>query len=338
MVAGLPQIDVSTQVCEECIVSKQHRDYFPQRKSWRAKAVLELIHSDICGPFNPTSNGGKHYFITFIDDSSRKTWTYFLQEKSEAFSVFRFFKSFVEKQAGYPIKVFCTDRGGEFNSHEFANFYETQGIQRQLTAAYTPQQNGVSERKNRTILNIVRNILTMSGVPKSFWPEAVNWSVHVLNRSLTFSVQNMTPQEAWNGRRPSVDYFRIFGCVAYARIPEEKRRKLDDKEEKCIFLIVSEQSKACKLYNPITKKIIISRDVNFDEDRFWSWEDNAITQQIPTSYDNDDDNANQLVHIEQQPTTPHDDNNCISKRTTSRFTKQLKISTKKKKTGMDGRL
>lgn len=309
MVAGLPQIDVPTQVCEECIVSKQHRNYFPQRKSWRAKAVLELVHSDICGPINPTSNGGKHYFITFIDDYSRKTWTYFLQEKSEAFSVFKSFKSFVEKQAGYPIKVFRTDRGGEFNSHEFANFCETQGIQRQLTAAYTPQQNGVSERKNRTILNMVRSILTMSGVPKSFWPEAVNWSVHILNRSPTFSVQNMTPQEAWNGRKPSVDYFRIFGCVAYARIPEEKRRKLDDKGEKCIFLGVSEQSKAYKLYNPITKKIIISRDVIFDEDRFWSWEENAITQQIPTSYDNDDDNAknnNQLVHIEQQSMTPHD--------------------------------
>lgn len=123
-----------------------------------------------------------------------------------------------------------------------------------MTAAYTPQQNGVSERKNRTILNMVRSILTMSGVPKSFWPEALNWSVHILNRSPTFSVQNMTPQEAWNGRRPSVDYFRIFGCVAYARIPEEKRRKLDDKGEKCIFLGVSEQSKAYKLYNPITKK------------------------------------------------------------------------------------
>ena len=276
MVTGLPQITASSQVCEECVVSKQHRKQFPQGKSWRAKKTLELVHSDICGPITPHSNGGKRYIITFIDDYSRRIWVYFLQEKSEAFVAFKSYKALVEKEVGNPIKVLRTDRGGEYNSHEFSNFCENHGIKRQLTAAYTPQQNGVCERKNHTIMNMVRSLLTTSGIPKSFWPEAVNWSTHLLNRSLTLAVKNLTPEEAWSGRKPTVDYFRIFGCIAYAHIPDEKRRKLDNKGEKCIFLGVSDKSKAYKLDNPSTMKIVISRDVVFDEKCTWSWNQNGV--------------------------------------------------------------
>uniref|UniRef100_A0A803PAK3 CCHC-type domain-containing protein n=1 Tax=Cannabis sativa TaxID=3483 RepID=A0A803PAK3_CANSA len=133
--------------------------------------------------------------------------------------------------------------------------------------------------------------------------------------SPTFAVQNMTPEEAWSGRRPAVDHFSIFGCVAYAHIPDEKREKLDDKGEKCIFLGVSDQSKAYKLYNPNTKKIIISRDVIFDEERTWAWNENIVQQQIPANFDGDEEKRQQQqqpVEIVQQPTTtitqsPHDD-------------------------------
>ena len=261
MVLGLPQIAIPSKVCEECVVSKQHRAPFPQGKSWRAKKILELVHSDICGPIKPSSNGGKRYLITFIDDFSRKTWVYFLQEKSEDFSAFKSFKARVENEMGRTIKTLCTDRGGEYCSKEFEVFCEAQGMQRQLTAAYTPQQKGVSERRNRTILNMVRSLLIRGRIPKSFWPEAVNWSIYVLNRSPTFAVQNMTPKEAWSGHKPVVDHFRIFGCIAYAHVPYQKRTKLNDKGEKCIFLGVSETSKAYRLFNPLTKKIVISRDV-----------------------------------------------------------------------------
>ncbi|XP_071933594.1 uncharacterized protein [Coffea arabica] len=137
MVAGLPQITTPSEVCEECVVGKQHRDSFPKGKSWRAKDILEL-------------------------------------EKSKAFSTLKKFMTLVEKEADKSIKFFRSDCGGEYNSQEFINFCEEHGIQKQLTAAYTPQQNGVSERKNRTILNMVRSILTRSGIPKSIWPEAVN--------------------------------------------------------------------------------------------------------------------------------------------------------------------
>ncbi|KAL0432365.1 UNVERIFIED_CONTAM: Retrovirus-related Pol polyprotein from transposon TNT 1-94 [Sesamum latifolium] len=254
MVTGLPQIKRHSEICEDCVVGKQHRDSFSKEKSWRAKQVLDLIHSDLCGPINPTSNGGKRYFVTFIDDYSRKTWVYFLQEKSETYLAFKSFKAKVEREADMPIKILCSDRGGEYNSQEFENFCEEHGIKRQLTAAYTPQQNGVSERKNRTIMN-------------------------------------MTPEEAWSGRRPSVEYFRIFGCIAYAI---QKRSKLDDKG-KCIFLGVCEQSKAYKLYNPITKKVVISRDVVFNEAEFWSHEKYKPEQRIQVDYEDRDEVTGQQV-------------------------------------------
>lgn len=163
----LPPIQTSSQICEECVVSKQHRDHFPKRKSQRAKKVLELVHPDICGPINPTSNGGKCYYIMFIDDYSRKTLVYFLQEKFEVFSVFKSFKTLLEKERGKPFKLFCFDRGEEYSSQEFVNFCENHGIQQQLIVVYSPQQNGVSERKNRTILNMVQTIMS-KGHPKKF--------------------------------------------------------------------------------------------------------------------------------------------------------------------------
>ena len=170
MVTGLPQITTPSEVYEECVVRKQHRNQFPQGKSWRVKAALELVHSDICGPITPCSNGGKRYILTFIDDFSCKSWFYFLQEKSKAFLAFKSYKALDEKEVGSPIKILHIDRGGEYNSHEFAIFCETHRIKRQLIAAYTPQQIGICERKNCTILKMVRSVLIRSCIPKSFWP------------------------------------------------------------------------------------------------------------------------------------------------------------------------
>lgn len=164
-----------------------------------------------------------------------------------------------------------TDRGGEFTSNEFNDFCSSNGIKRQLTAAYTPQQNGVAERKNRTIMNLVRSMLSEKKIPKEFWPEAVNWCVHVLNRSPTLAVKDHTPEEAWSGIKPTVEYFRVFGCIGHVHIPDARRTKLDDKSTKCVLLGVSEETKAYRLYNPITKKIVVSRDVVFEEDEKWDW-------------------------------------------------------------------
>jgi len=130
MVIGLPQIQISSQIYEECVIGKQHREPFQKGKSWRARKALELVHSDLCGPITLMSNGGKRYFISLIDDFSTKTWVYYLHEKSEALIALKSFKALVEKEAGTPIKVLHSDRGGEYNSEQFISFCEEQGIKK----------------------------------------------------------------------------------------------------------------------------------------------------------------------------------------------------------------
>jgi transposase InsO family protein len=239
----------------------------PKQANWRASVKLELVHSDICGPIKPESNAKNRYFITFTDDFTRRTWVYFLKEKSGAFDVFKRFKALVERESNCLIQCLRTDRGGEFTSTAFNDFCSEQGIKRQLTAAYTPQQNGVSERKNRTLLNMVRSMLSDMNVPKEFWPDAVKWATYVLNRSPTLAVKDMTPEEAWSGQKPSVHHFRVFGCLAHVHVHDVHRKKLDSKSITCVNLGVSEESKAYKIYDPVNDKVFISRDVVFDESK-----------------------------------------------------------------------
>jgi len=127
-------------------------------------------------------------FFSFINDFSQKTWIYFLHEKSKAFTMFRRYKACVEKETGAYRKCLRTDRGGEFSSNEFGEFCKANGITRQLTTTYTPQQNEVAERKNRIVMNLVRCMLTNKQVPKAFWLEAARSYVHVLNRSPTLAI------------------------------------------------------------------------------------------------------------------------------------------------------
>ncbi|KAK2426825.1 hypothetical protein QL285_025456 [Trifolium repens] len=196
MVKGLPKLDESKQVCADCLMGKQHRDSIPKASNWRSSKRLELVHSDICGPITPASNSNSRYILTFIDDFSKKTWVYFLINKSSALDQFKKFRSMVEKETGNMIVCLRTDRGGEFTSLDFKNYCEENGIKRQLTAAYTPQQNGIAERKNRTLLEMVRCMITSKDIPKRFWPEAVNWANYVLNRSPAAALVDVTPEEA----------------------------------------------------------------------------------------------------------------------------------------------
>ncbi|MCI16405.1 hypothetical protein A2U01_0037547, partial [Trifolium medium] len=125
-------------------------------------------------------------------------------------------------------------------------------------------------------MNMVRCMLKDKNVPKTFWPEAVNWSVHILNRCPTFVVKDITPEEAWSARKPSVSHFKIFGSITYVHVPDNLRKKLDDKSIVCIYLGISDESKAYKLYDPLKKKIVISKDVKFDETKQWNWETKEI--------------------------------------------------------------
>ncbi|GJV94795.1 retrovirus-related pol polyprotein from transposon TNT 1-94 [Tanacetum coccineum] len=203
MVGGLPQIHEIEGVCEGCALGKHHRKPFLKGVAWRAKEILELVNTDLCGPMRNPSHGNNLYFILFIDDFSRMTWVYFMKEKSQVFGIFKKFKIFVEKQTGSFIKILRSDQGKEYNSKEFDKFCKDEGMHRQLTTRYTPQQNGAVERKNQTVVEMAKSMMHEKGLPKSFWAEAVYSAIYLLNRSPTKSLDNKTPLEAWNGRKPS---------------------------------------------------------------------------------------------------------------------------------------
>eukprot|EP00253_Pinus_taeda_P020270 PITA_20270 len=196
MVRGLPLIEKLDSLCEGCILEKQHRESFSSGKSIRAKAPLEIVHSDVCGLMQTPSLADNQYFLTFIDDFARKTWVYFLNNKSEVFEKFRNLKALVENQIGQRIKVLRTDRGGEYISKEFLRFCREDGIHKQFTVRYTPEQNGVAKRKNRNIMDMVSSMLKAKHLPNDYWAEAINCAAYILNRCPTKVVMNKVSEEA----------------------------------------------------------------------------------------------------------------------------------------------
>lgn len=237
-----------------------HRQVFESLK------MSMLVHADLCGPMSIESSSGSRYFLLFTDDYSRMSWVYFLKLKSNAFDHFMKFKALVEKENGCCIKVLRTDRGGEFISEEFNTFCEINGIRRKLSSPRIPQQNGVAERKNRTVVEMARSMMTATDIPKQLWAEAVATTVYLLNLSPTKAVMNRTPYEAWKGRKPRVSHLKIFGCIAYVLDTSLSRHKIDKKFEKCILIGYSPKSTAYRLYNPLSGKDLISRDVKFNEE------------------------------------------------------------------------
>ena len=181
MVRGLPNISFSDRLCRNCVAGKQGRSAFPSASSFQATRRLELLYGDICGPITPSTIGNRRYYFLLVDDFTRIMWVFFLREKSEAFQHFKIVKNLAESESGEKLKCFRTDRGGEFNYVEFENFCDENGIKRQLTAPYSPQQNGVVERKNRTIMSCVRSMVKEKNLPLELWAEAVNTCVYVLN-------------------------------------------------------------------------------------------------------------------------------------------------------------
>ncbi len=212
------------------------RHFFPKDETTRASKFLELVHNDVCGPMKTTSRGGARYFVTFIDDFSRKIHVYLLGAKGEVFDKFKEYKALVENQIGMKIKTFQSDNGVEFVSKKFDNFLHECGIQQQTSAPYTPQPNGVVERANRTIMECARSMIRAQGLHLEFWAEAVNTAVYIKNRCPTKALESKTSQEAWTGRKPDVSHLRVFGCKAFAHILDEKRSKLKSKSMPCVFL------------------------------------------------------------------------------------------------------
>ena len=267
LVKGLPQFQSLNEVCTHCISSTHSRAPFSS-SSYRALSVLELIHMDICGPISPQTVGEKRYFFLIVDDYSRCMWVALLKEKSEALEQFKRFKLMAEAEKGVKLKSIRSDRGGEFTSDEFKELCDKSGIKKQLTAPYTPQQNGVVERKNRTIKGPVRSMLKEKELPPELWVEAVSTCVYVLNRSSTKGVKGKTPYEKWNKRKPSVSHLKVFRSVVFVKATG-RLSKLEDRSKCMFFMGYEASSKAYRCLDRVTFKIHISRDVIFDEKKIF---------------------------------------------------------------------
>jgi hypothetical protein len=147
MVEGLPMLKNENVACDGCALGKMHKDEFPSNPDRKKRDVLDLVHTDVCGPMQTRSLGGDFYFLLFIDDCTRYTWVYFLRIKSDFFDYFKEFRTMVEKQTGKSIKILCSDQGGEYKSGDFIKYCKDHGIVQQFIVPHTPQQNGVAERK-----------------------------------------------------------------------------------------------------------------------------------------------------------------------------------------------
>lgn len=266
MASGLnfPNADTNGK-CEICVMGKCQRLPFKDSETCTTE-VLQLVHSDLCGPIEVKSIAGSRYMLTFLDDYTHKVFVYFLKAKDEVFSCFKTFKNLVENQTGKTIKTLRTDNGGEYLSTVFEQFLKDSGIVHQLTVPRTAEQNGKAERLNRTIVEKVRCMLIDCKLPNSFWAEAAHTAVYLLNQSPTKCLEGKTPEEAWSNKKPNLEGLRIFGCKVHAHIAKEIRKKLDRKTIASIMVGYSTESKAYRLYNPSTGKVFVARDVVFFEE------------------------------------------------------------------------
>ena len=254
--------------CEGCAFGKQHRNPFPKKSEHESSQLLELIHTDVCGPISIDSVGGSRYFVTFIDDYSKYTTVYIIKHKSEVLKKFKEYVYIAENFTGLRVKRVRSGNAQGHVSESFKNYCKSRGIMRDDTVPYTPQQNGVAERMNRTIMETVRCMIHNAELPLRFWAEAVAAAVYLCNRSPTASVKDSTPYELWHKEKPDESHLKVFGCNAFVHIPDQKRKKFDKKSIHCIFVGYPAGCKGYKLYNPATKKMLRSKDVIFMEKSF----------------------------------------------------------------------
>jgi hypothetical protein len=222
----------SFDMCESCLLSKMTKAPFTGQ-SERASDLLGLVHTDVCGPMSSVARVGFQYFINFSDDFSRYGYIYLTRHKSELFEKFKKFQNEVQNQLGKTIKFLRSDCGGEYLSHEFGDHLKQYGIVPQFTPPGTPPWNGFLEWRNRTLLDMVRSMMSQTDLPLLFWGYALETIVFTLNRVPTKSVENI-PYEIWTGKCPGLSFLKVWGCEAYVK--RLMSDELTPKSDKCFFM------------------------------------------------------------------------------------------------------
>ena len=267
----LPALKNDLETCVDCCRGKMTK--IRKKTAVRSSDLLEVIHTNISGPYTATLCRN-FYFITFIDDYSRYGYLYLIKETAESLDKFKIFRTEVEKRLGKVIKVVRSDRGGEYYGKHgdvgqlkgpFTKYLEDSGIVAQFTMPGSPEQNGVAERRNRTLMEMVRSMISRTNLPCFLWGEALKTALYILNCVPTKAVP-LTPFELWTGRKPSLNHLKVLGCPAEVKLYNPTLSKLDSRTTRCYFVSYPEHSKGYLFYNPNGgTRIVESQTANFLE-------------------------------------------------------------------------
>ena len=267
LVEGLPNVTFrKDKICEACQRCKQIKSSFKSKAETSSTRPLSLLHMDLFGPVDPPSIRGRKYTLVVVDDYTRFTWTVFLTKKSETKVALPNLLKQMQVEKDVSILKIRSDQGGEFVNQVIESYCNDNGIHHQLSAARTPQQNGVAERRNRTLKEAARTMISQANISQGFWAEAVNTACYTQNRSLIVKGAGKTPYELWNGRKPNVSYFHTFGCKCYVHNNGKTQlRAFDEKADEGVFLGYSSTSKAFRVFNKRRLVVEESIHVSFDD-------------------------------------------------------------------------
>lgn len=327
----LKNVDLS--MCEDCIFGKQKKVSFTKTGKAPKAKKLELVHTDVWGPSPVPSLADSLYYVTFIDDSTRKVWVYFLKKKSEVFEAFRKWKAMVENETGLKVKQLRSDNGGEYGDKRFRDFCASSGIKMEKTVPMTPQQNGVAERMNRTLNERARSMRIHAGLPNMLWAEAVNTAAYLINRGPSVPLDGEIPEEVWSGKEINLSHLKVFGCISYVHIDSTKRSKLDAKSQKCVFVGYGGDEFGYRFWDYENRKIIRSRDVIFNENVMYKEREAAESSNSKPEADSKEfaefeeiprkEVQNNPEVIEEEPRTPEPRRSTRTSRPTQRYSPSL---------------
>ncbi|GJY75435.1 putative ribonuclease H-like domain-containing protein [Tanacetum coccineum] len=268
LVRGLPsKIFENDHSCVACQKGKQHKASCKTKLVSSISHPLQMLHMDLFGPTFVRSINHKIYCLVVTDDYSRFSWVFFLATKDETSGILKTFITGIENQINHKVKIIRCDNGTEFKNNDMNQFCGMKGIKREFSVARTPQQNGVAERKNRTLIEAARTMLADSLLPTTFWAEAVNTACYVQNRVLVTKPHNKTPYELLLGRPPSISFMRPFGCPVTILNTLDPLGKFDGKADEGFLVGYSINSKAFRVFNTRTRKVEENLHINFLENK-----------------------------------------------------------------------
>ncbi|KAK1694672.1 hypothetical protein QYE76_011369 [Lolium multiflorum] len=253
------------RVCRACVEGKMHDSPHPSKTIISSKRILELLHVDLFGPVTHASLGAKKHCLVIVDDYSRYTWVYFLKTKDETQQIFIDFATEVQRQHNLLIMAIRSDNGSEFKNYTLNDFLSDEGIRHQYSAAYTPQQNSVAERKNRTLMDMARSMMAEYKSRYNFWAEAISTACHSSNRLYLRKGLNKTPYEILTGNKPNISYFKVFGCKCFYKIKGVRLSKFTPKALEGIFVGYGAESHTYRVFDVSSGIIIESCSVKFEE-------------------------------------------------------------------------